>query len=82
MRSLVACQRTVPIQLMDLPAGVMKTYQSAIFQITTRAPFFSLAYLIFLAAWWPSGFSARFLSERRGFDPRSFHQGVRGLYFW
>ena len=32
-----------------------------------------------LAAWWLSGFSARFLPERRGFDPRSFHQGVRGL---
>ena len=34
------------------------------------------------AAWWLSVFSARFLPERRGFDPRSFHQGVKGLYVW
>ena len=32
-------------------------------------------------AWWLSGFSAHSLPERHGFDPRSFHQGVRGLYF-
>ena len=35
-----------------------------------------------IAAWWLSGFSARFLPERHGFNPCSFHQGVRGLYFW